>query len=163
MSLVALEDGRLASGSDDCAVKLWDLARRKRIATFETEASPTTLAFSPDGWRLASAAGRTGYIWSVETHFLTTLDGHQGQVKDVAFRGDGDLVETAGCFLPVAGDKGDGCPVGEEGSGLGDLIETEGEFCSYGLEMCVIQRLVIHSVRSASSRDAQVCCSAVLV
>jgi WD40 repeat protein len=53
-SLAFSPDGqRLASGSDDHSVKLWDFSTRRELATFEFEASIQRVTFSPDGRHLA--------------------------------------------------------------------------------------------------------------
>ncbi len=56
---------RLASGSNDHTVKLWDTATGQEVLTLKGHESPVIrLAFSPDGRRLASASSdRTVKVW----------------------------------------------------------------------------------------------------
>ena len=47
-----------ASGSGDNTVKLWDVATRRNIATFEGHTRQVkSVSFSPDGTTLASGSG----------------------------------------------------------------------------------------------------------
>ena len=50
-------DGRrLATGSLDSTVKLWDVETRQEVSSFHGHAGlVTSVVFSPDGWTIASA------------------------------------------------------------------------------------------------------------
>ena len=68
-SLSFSSDGsKLASGSSDRTVKLWDLATRKRLATLGHTSTISAVAFSRDGTALASGL-ENGQVelWDVET------------------------------------------------------------------------------------------------
>jgi WD40 repeat protein len=66
-------DGRkLASGSDDKTIKIWDLKTRSVEATLEGHTgSVNSVHFSPDGTKLASGSGdNTIKIWEIKTRSI---------------------------------------------------------------------------------------------
>ena len=74
---------RLASGSGDKTVKIWDSATGKELFALKGHADPvTSVAFSPDGQRLASGSrDQTVKIWDSATgKELFALKGHAGSV-----------------------------------------------------------------------------------
>ena len=93
-------DGKLlASGGDDSAVILWDIAARAQREIFiEHSASVMSVVFSPDGNILASAS-LDGFVrlWDVTSQRSrrTSLT-HNGWVKSVAFSPDGKLLASGG-------------------------------------------------------------------
>ncbi len=102
------KDGRwLASASGDGVVKIWDAKRldqiqqAHRIFQARVPGPNLTVAFSPDGQRLAVGGKKnTVKIWDVETRRkLQTLQGHNGEVYTVAFSPDKD-----GRWLASAGE-----------------------------------------------------------
>lgn len=70
------EGTRIASGSADHAVRLWDPARRTAVATWAGHAGPVVhVAFDPSGTQVVTASeDRTVRVWSVDQEpGLTTL------------------------------------------------------------------------------------------
>ena len=93
-------DGKyLASGGDDSAVILWDIAARAQREIFtEHSDSVMSVVFSPDGKMLTSAS-LDGFVrlWDVASRqnrrkSLT----HNGWVKSVAYSPDGKLLASGG-------------------------------------------------------------------
>jgi len=88
----------LVSGSEDNTLKLWNLQKRKYIATLEGhEAGVKSVAFSPDGKILVSgSADNTIKLWQLPkvkapTH---TLTGHSDWVKCLAISPDGQILAS---------------------------------------------------------------------
>jgi beta-lactamase regulating signal transducer with metallopeptidase domain len=114
LSLAISPDGRLlAVGTDNKLIALWDLRKRKRLATLEGHADAVSgLAFSPDGQMLASASyDKTIKLWHLPTGTaVQTLTGHSKWVFAVAFSPDGTRLasgsydRTIRVWDPVTGD-----------------------------------------------------------
>jgi len=106
-ALALSADGTLLAIADaDRAIKLWDLATGQPLGqNLKGHADDvTTLAFSPDGRRLASGAGgywssdNTVRLWDVRTQLQVgrPLVGHRSAVRALAFRPDGRTIVSAG-------------------------------------------------------------------
>ncbi|KAK3995678.1 HET-R [Cladorrhinum sp. PSN332] len=83
---------RLASGSSDNTVKIWDPASGQCLQTLEGHHdSVNSVAFSPDSQRLASGSSdNTVKIWDPASgQCLQTLEGHNSLVYSVTFSPDG--------------------------------------------------------------------------
>ena len=81
-------------------MKLWDAATGQDLLTLNKHSAiVTSVCFSPDGTRLASAGfDRTVKLWNAATgQELFTLKGHTNFVRSVSFSPDGTRLASAGC------------------------------------------------------------------
>jgi hypothetical protein len=95
-SVVFSPDGKwLASASYDKTVKVWDAASGQPVRTLTAHA--VSVAFSPDGTRLASAFAQPVKLWDAASDLpLCTLNGRANYIWNVAFSPDGWRLATAG-------------------------------------------------------------------
>jgi WD40 repeat protein len=95
-SVVFSPDGsRIASGSEDQTVKVWDVISGKTILTLAGHKGlVTSVAFSREGRQIASGSDDgTVKLWDAGTgREIFTLQGHSDQVRAVAFSPDGKRV-----------------------------------------------------------------------
>src|SRR5262249_18487382 len=89
-------DGKLlTAGSEEDAVRIWETASGKEIATFRAQAE--ALAFVPNSKTLATASGGMIQLWDVATgKRLDQALGHQKAVRSVAFARQGRVLATLG-------------------------------------------------------------------
>ena len=90
-------DGRvLATASWSGEVKLWSISNWELLGTLHNNGT-AAIDFTPDGKMLASAGSEEVTLWSVVSgEKITTLKGHIGWVRGVAFSSDGTLLATGG-------------------------------------------------------------------
>ena len=88
---------RLASGSADKTVRLWNLNNRDEWMTLQKHTGWTNvLAFSPDGKMLASGStDKTVQLWDTATgESLRTLTGHPSGITALVFAPDGNTLAS---------------------------------------------------------------------
>ncbi|XP_071696254.1 protein SPA1-RELATED 2-like [Rutidosis leptorrhynchoides] len=90
---------KLASGSDDCSVKLWSINEKKSLATIKSVANVCCVQFSPYSTHLLSfgSADYTTYCYDLRNIStpLCTLAGHDRAVSYVKFLDSGTLVSAS--------------------------------------------------------------------
>ncbi len=91
------QGGRLASGSYDRTVKLWEAQSGDLLRTLKGHQGPVyCVAFDPQGRMLASGSGdNTVKLWDAQSgKLLRTLEGHHDAVTSVAFRPQGGILAS---------------------------------------------------------------------
>ena len=86
---------RLASGSTDKTVRLWDINNRDKWITLQKHTNwINVLAFSPDGKMLASGSvDKTVQLWDTSTgELLATFTGHINGITALAFSPDSTVL-----------------------------------------------------------------------
>jgi WD40 repeat protein len=89
---------RVAAGSDDRTVIVWDAATGDELLTLTGHLNEVdSVAFSSDGQRILTAGrDHTARIWDAQSgKQLLTLEGHTSVIQSAAFSSDGQRVLTA--------------------------------------------------------------------
>lgn len=98
--LVSLDDGLLASGSNDATIKIWNLTERKLIFTFnstkEGHTKKVTLLASLSQRRLVSGSFQEKYvkIWDLNTNRLANDYGHSVNLKTLIVLKNDNLIAS---------------------------------------------------------------------
>ncbi|MGH4007029.1 MAG: eIF2A-related protein [Pseudonocardiaceae bacterium] len=89
-------DGRLATASNDCTGRIWDIDNGSELGALHGHDDWVTgVAWSPDGRLATASADRTTRIWDAEHGSeLAVLRGHDGGVRSVAWSPDGRRLAT---------------------------------------------------------------------
>jgi WD40 repeat protein/serine/threonine protein kinase len=90
---------RVATGSDDTTIKLWDAVTGQEIGTLSpNQGQVNVVVFSSDGTRIASVGSdKTIKIHDVHSGKISaTLEGHENHITAVAFTPDGQQLVSVG-------------------------------------------------------------------
>jgi hypothetical protein len=83
---------RIASRSNDESVRVWDAHSGEELAVLR---GPSSVAFSPDGDRVAIADGKYLGVWDAQSGaMLTQMYGHDAAVRSFAFSPGGDRIAS---------------------------------------------------------------------
>jgi WD40 repeat protein/DNA-binding SARP family transcriptional activator len=87
---------RLATASSDRTIKIWDVVSGQPLFTLSEPDLVWSLAYSPDGTRLAAGGSSTWSLWDAATgQNLLTVPGHASLVTSVVFDSTGQRLATA--------------------------------------------------------------------
>lgn len=78
------------------AALVWDVEGRDVVAAFRHRDLVSSLSFSPDGRRVATASAQMGHVWDLESGDEELRLPHRDTVRDIAFSPDGGLLATGG-------------------------------------------------------------------
>lgn len=92
-------DGKTLAAATDipARISLWDVATGKELKRFGDNGfvAYSSIAYSPDGKRLVTGAGKDIFLWDVKTgQKVQTLSGHKEIVSSVLFSTDGGVIAS---------------------------------------------------------------------
>jgi hypothetical protein len=88
----SLDGRRIASGSSDKTVQLWDVASGSLQHTLHHDSEVRAVTFSPNGQLLAGSGDKTVQLWDVASGSLQHTLHHEDWVEAVEFSPDGRLL-----------------------------------------------------------------------
>ncbi|KAJ1300430.1 hypothetical protein OPQ81_005250 [Rhizoctonia solani] len=84
---------RIATGSDDKTVRLWDAENGKMLHCLSPQDRVYSVVFSPDGTRVAASPRKTLYVWDTQTGHMTLGPlTHTDYITSVAFSADSSRI-----------------------------------------------------------------------
>eukprot|EP00250_Pteridium_aquilinum_P021219 c25059_g1_i3 orf=1096-4158(-) len=90
---------KLASGSDDCCVKLWSTNQCASVGTIRTKANICTVQFSPDHSHMLAFGSADSQVYFHDLRYIRIpvciLTGHQKAVSFIRFAGPGGIVSAS--------------------------------------------------------------------
>src|SRR5665213_650290 len=97
-AVVYLQDGRVATASEDGTIAIWTAGRQEPDTVFKGHTAPVaSIAASPDGQLIASASwDHSVRLWPLYGGRPRVLEGHSQNVNAVAFTPDGSALVSVG-------------------------------------------------------------------
>jgi WD40 repeat protein len=89
------DGSRLATGSDDGAVTVWETSGWKQMTRFQGQGSVRSLSFSPDGQRLLAGSSDHGYLLDATTGQQMAVLPGGNKLSCLAFSPDGTRIANA--------------------------------------------------------------------
>lgn len=127
----------IATGSDDCSVRLWDMRTGNAVRIFSgCSASITSVAISPRGDSIAAGcgSGSNNICWDIGTGRLLVALNCKDTTHSVAYDNSGSIIVTGGsagaiCVWNISDGVGHGTTVKSADWGAGDpLLEPMHRF-----------------------------------
>lgn len=93
------DPSKLASGSDDCCVKIWSSNQSTSVGTIRTKANICSVQFSPDHSQILAYGSADSQVYFHDLRYIKTpvcvLTGHQKAVSFIKFAGAAGIVSAS--------------------------------------------------------------------
>lgn len=118
-------------------VVLWNVTTGQVVASAKHTAGVRSVAFSPDGKKLAIGTDdNLVFLWDVDTQAITqTMTGHTGPVWALAFSPDGTLLVSAGIGQVIVWDVAAGTPLAGPDGSFSAAFSADGTLIATGSGM----------------------------